>query len=302
MQSAQFQLHAEIEDRHWWFVARRKIMRRLIESLLPPDPDALVIDVGCGTGANIAALAGDYRCLGIDSSREAIELARSRFPAVEFRCGYAPDDLGEQMAEARLVCMMDVLEHVPDDFDVFSSILAAMAPGAHFLLTVPADQRLWSPHDVTFGHYRRYDLPRLAALWKDLPVTPLLASHYNARLLPVVRAARAWNAFRGHAGGAAGTDFRLPLRPLNAFLTNTFAGESRRLLATMHGRRGAYSAGVSLVALLRREEGDFRRRTKPADIAADLFDPQAGKAPAADAPHDDTIAEKTLAEMLACSR
>ena len=36
MQTEQFQLHAEIEQRHWWFVGRRHIMRRLIESRPAP--------------------------------------------------------------------------------------------------------------------------------------------------------------------------------------------------------------------------------------------------------------------------
>ena len=91
MQSAQFQLHADIEQRHWWFVGRRRIMARLIAEVLPPSPEALVIDVGCGTGANIAALADHYNCVGIDTSAEATELAQSRFPQVRFLTGKAPD-------------------------------------------------------------------------------------------------------------------------------------------------------------------------------------------------------------------
>ena len=93
MQSEQFQLHAEIEERHWWFVARRRIVRQLVETVLPPNAGKTVIDVGCGTGANIAALADGYRTIGIDTSAEAIELARTRFPQTEFTCGFAPDSL-----------------------------------------------------------------------------------------------------------------------------------------------------------------------------------------------------------------
>ena len=50
----------------------------------------MIVDVGCGTGANIAAMAEDYTCVGIDPSREAIELARSRFPGGRFVCGPRP--------------------------------------------------------------------------------------------------------------------------------------------------------------------------------------------------------------------
>ena len=69
---------------------------------------------------------------------------------------------------------------------LFSELLAAARPGTYFLLTVPADQGLWSEHDKSFGHYRRYDLHRFEQIWQGLPVTPLLASYYNTRLYPGV--------------------------------------------------------------------------------------------------------------------
>ena len=275
MQHDQFQLHADVEDRHWWFVARRRILARLVEEVLPPDPDATVIDVGCGTGANIAALADGYRCLGIDTSSKAIELARSRFSGsgVEFRVGRAPQDLGDVISErvlkmgataglsssacanapentagqassgthtitsnqfqntlsdARLIMLTDVLEHIADDYEMFSELFAAAPPGCFFLITVPADESLWSEHDESFGHYRRYDLARLEGVWTGLPATTLMASYFNTRLLPIVRLVRASSRRRGHAAGRAGTDFQVPIRPLNAILTKNLRrrGES----------------------------------------------------------------------------
>ncbi len=270
MQTEQFQLHADIEDRHWWFVGRRQIMRRLARAVLPPSPRATVIDVGCGTGANIGSLADDYRCVGIDTSAEAIGRARPRFPKVHFLQGRAPADLGPLMGEARLVLLMDVLEHVSDDFALLSELLAAAAPETHFLVTVPADPALWSEHDESFGHYRRYDRSRLEMVWAGLPVSTRLVSYFNARLLPVVRMVRARNRRRGHAAGAVGTDFWLPSRPLNFLLQTILAGESRRLLAVLQGRRQrGYAAGASLVAILRREPGPLAVRCKPADLPAD---------------------------------
>jgi SAM-dependent methyltransferase len=214
-----------------------------------------VIDVGCGTGANLAALADRYNCVGIDASPEAIELARQRFPQAEFRAGYAPDDLSDLMPRANLVMLMDVLEHVEDDFGLFSSLLAASAPGCYFLLTVPADPSLWSAHDEAFGHFRRYDRERFERLWAGQPVTPLLVSYFNSRLLPLIRLIRAWNRRRGRAAGAAGTDFWLPVPPLNALLETILAGEAGRLAKILRGRRSVgYSAGASLICLLRKGE------------------------------------------------
>ena len=81
---------------------RRRILCRLVAEVLPPSPQAVIVDVGCGTGGNIAALADRYPCVGIDTSAEAIELARQRFPKVRFIAGRAPSDLGELAGQARL--------------------------------------------------------------------------------------------------------------------------------------------------------------------------------------------------------
>lgn len=319
MQPAHFQLHAEIEQRHWWFVGRRRIMRALIDALVPrvPPPtvhfsnrDAvhaqlmsyggqpaapcnpssaraalsppaqerpLAIDVGCGAGANIAALADRFECVGIDTSADAIEHARRRFPQVHFLRGRAPDDLGELVGRASLVTLMDVLEHVSDDFDLLTRILAAVRPGAIVLITVPADISLWSKHDESFGHYRRYDKDRLARLWQGLAVTPCLVSYFNSRLYPLVRTARALNRRLGRSLGQRGTDFWVPAAPLNLCLESWFAGESHALCrALRHGGPG-YRRGVSLVAALRREPGPLAVISKPSDVAADPYDPLAGE-------------------------
>lgn len=253
MDREQYELHARIEQRHWWFRARRRIMRQLIEQVVPPQSDQLIIDVGCGTGANIGSLADGYRCLGVDTSESAIRLATERFPQVEFRQGMAPGVIEDAAHEAQLWMLMDVLEHVPDDYQLLSTLMEAARPGAYFLLTVPAGPELWSQHDESFGHYRRYVLPRFTKLWQGLSVEPLLVSYFNHRLYPVVKAVRDWGRWRGHAGGEAGTDFRIPAAPLNSLLEGIFAGETERLLRTLEQpeEQPGYEKGVSLVALLR---------------------------------------------------
>jgi SAM-dependent methyltransferase len=285
MQSAQFRLHADVEDTHWWFVGRRRIMLDLVREVLGPGMSgAMVVDVGCGTGANAAAVAREFdcQCVGIDPSPEAVALARARFPGLRFVCGQAPEDVAAAMGEARMVLITDVLEHVADDFEFLSSILAATVHGTHVLVTVPANPSAWSQHDESNGHYRRYDLDRLRRVWSGLPVSARLLSHFNARLYPVATAVRAWSGWRGRAVGRAGTDVSLPPGPVNAVLEAILAGESRVLVDLLHSRRRqGYTSGLSLVALLRREAGAIEPRNKPADLTRDRFDPAAARAPAA---------------------
>lgn len=266
-----------IEERHWWFAARREIVRALVHEIVPPARGALVIDVGCGTGGNSGALSDEYRCVGIDSSPEAVAIARRQHPRAEFVHGDVPRDLGTKLGEAELVLMMDVIEHVADDFALFSSVVGAMKTGAHVLVTVPADDALWSGHDVASLHYRRYDLPRLRRVWAGLPITERLLTPFNARLRPLVKAARAVNNAFGRTSGDAGTDMRVPSSPVNALLRSTFAGERPKLVrALREGAPAPFTSGVSLLAILRRESGPLDPRTKPADVPPDRHDPRAG--------------------------
>jgi SAM-dependent methyltransferase len=276
MQTAQFQLHAQIEEQHWWFVARRRILADVIHAVLPPSHQTTIVDVGCGTGANLAHLAADYECVGIDTSADAVRLAQARFPNVQFIRGFAPRDLHSIVDRTRLVLLTDVLEHVPDDFSLFSELLAATHPGTFFLVTVPADLSLWSEHDEAFGHYRRYDADRLQSIWQGLPVRPLFVSYFNTRLYPLVKAIRSWNRLRGKSLGEAGTDFNMPAAPVNRALSRVFAGESERLVRMAAGEVAApYRRGVSLMALVERTAGPVEVRRKPQHILADHFDPVA---------------------------
>jgi SAM-dependent methyltransferase len=249
---ALFDLNAEIEQSHWWFSGRRQIMGSLLDEVMP-SRSGVVIDVGCGTGATIASLSDRYECAGIDPSEVAIDHARRRFPGVNFLHGAGPGGLGDLATRADAFLLMDVLEHVEDDRELLFEVVELLPPGGHILITVPADMRLWSEHDVSHGHYRRYDPQMLRAVWHGLPVTERLVSHFNSRLYPVVRVLRALSKSRGHAGGEGRTDLSMPIRPANAALRRIFRGESRRLVRALDSSAPGYRRGVSLIAVLRHE-------------------------------------------------
>ena len=135
-------------------------------------------------------MAERYECVGIDASYEAVRLAQRRFPHLPFIHGLAPRDLAGDIERARLVLVTDVLEHVSDDFALFSELLAAARPGTYFLLTVPADPSLWSEHDRSFGHYRRYDRERFERIWRGLSVETLLRQPLQCPALSAGEAVR----------------------------------------------------------------------------------------------------------------
>jgi len=256
-------LYAEFETKHWWFWARRQILRRLVRSVFAPSRKRVILDVGCGPGENISSLAQDYECHGIDTSREAIETARRRHPEVQFTCGLAPEAVSDVARRADLVLIMDVLEHLEDPRALLAELVEAVEPGTYFMVTVPAGPHLWSEHDFTVGHHRRYTKETFRELWTDLPVAETYCSYFMSYLYPVVRAVRALNRLRGRSSGAEGTDLRMPPRPFNDVLGRVFAAEKRVLAALLEGRRTrGFEHGVSLIGVLRKLEGE--RRQTPA--------------------------------------
>lgn len=269
MQLPQFQVHADLEERHWWFLGRRDIVRALAAQAVAPSMDRLVVDVGCGTGGNTVLLHDHYTCVGIDPSLDAIAFARQRFPAVEFRHGEAPQDCRDLLQRADIVLLLDVLEHVKDDFALVSQLLGAMKPDAYLLIAAPGDPDLWGPHDRGFEHERRYSLSRFRMLWQGLCAEECVCSALNARLYPVAKIARLLTRFLGRSFGPKQTDLSLPPRPVNALLRWIFSGESKRLLRAWQHGGTVYRHGVSMVALLRRRSGEIVPRMRPALLPPD---------------------------------
>jgi hypothetical protein len=172
---------------------------------------------------------------------------------------------------------MDVLEHVEDDFRLLSDILTLIPVGSHVLITVPAEPALWTVHDESFGHWRRYDMPRLRATWEGLAVDERLLSAFNARLYPVIRSVRAISKRRARPAGVAGTDLAMPPALPNRWLAQLFAGEGAALERSLD-RPGppAYARGASLIAVLRKRDDSVVPRSKPPGLPPDLWDPTRG--------------------------
>lgn len=266
-----FDLHARVEDTHWWFTGRRDIMRRLVDRAAPPG--RAVVDIGCGTGANIAALWGRYPVLGVDTSADALRHARAHFPAVRFAEGTAETVLPPIGETIGCVLLMDVLEHVPDDFSLLAAVLAPLKAGTQVVVTVPADMRLWSGHDIAFQHYRRYDLARLEAIWAGQPVRLRLLSHFCSRLYWPIRAIRAFQRRFTPDAQAKHSDLSTAPTLINRPLRRLFAGEGKVLAAALDRNVQPFQHGSSLLAVLEREEGSVLTQGKPAGLAPDPHDP-----------------------------
>ena len=257
VKDAHFDLQAQLEERHWWFTARREIVLQLLTPLVPPNQGHLVVDIGCGTGGLTSHLWPQYAAIGVDPSSHAIAIARERFPEGDFRVGGISEAVAGAGRAPRAVLLLDVVEHVRDDADLVRGALAMLAPGGVLVLTAPADMRIWSRHDVTLGHYRRYDLDSLRLLWKGLDADERLLSYFNHRLAPLARTVRRISGWLGRSYGTMGMDLSLRSTVVNSLLRGVFQGEAAQLVGMLEGdATNRYPSGVSLIAVLRRRGPD----------------------------------------------
>lgn len=70
------------------------------------------------------------------------------------------------------VLMLDVIEHLEDDLSFVSNVVESkMAPDGWILVSVPAYQRLFTSHDVSLKHYRRYSPSQCVAVLQSAGLT-----------------------------------------------------------------------------------------------------------------------------------
>jgi SAM-dependent methyltransferase len=111
-----------------------------------------ILDVGCGSGDNLAGLAAlsRYDLAGTDISNEALQLARQRVPTARLlELNVERAALSEQFD---LVVSVQVIEHIEDDVQAIRHI-AAMSSRYVFTSTVAGRMR---PSERAIGHVRNY--------------------------------------------------------------------------------------------------------------------------------------------------
>ena len=241
MERKVYEQMAKLDSSHWWFTARRRILDGLIERVVRPPNNARILELGAGTGHNLAMLSR----FGTVEASELDPVAR----------GIASERLGREVKEAALpdlsmfpaesydlIALLDVLEHVPDDKGSLAAIKTRLKPGGALLLTVPANPWMWSAHDVAHHHHRRYRKAEIEKLALEAGYEIELLSPFNSLLFPPIAAVR----LVGKLTGKDDSDDAMPGAFVNRTLDAVF-GLERSLIG-----RVPMPFGVSLAAVLRR--------------------------------------------------
>ena len=247
MQSHHYPILYEVEETHWWYVGRRRIIETLVEKICEKlsNTNPSILDVGCGTGANLKMLAAYGPAEGVDISSQAVEFCRQRgLDSVKLG---AIECLPYDDNSFDLITALDVIEHLDDDVAGLKEMRRVLCRDGHLLLFVPAFMFLWGVQDDVSNHRRRYTLPGLLKAVEEAGFSIEWASYANISFfLPVlaVRSVMRWLGMR------ASTEYGINIPQLNGPFSRLFAAE-RFVLP-----RRRLPFGVSAVCIARRADRD----------------------------------------------
>ncbi|WP_155263389.1 class I SAM-dependent methyltransferase [Sphingomonas segetis] len=220
MERVVYQQMAELDQRHWWYRARREILADLIRREAMPPAAGRILEIGCGTGHNLAMLAEFGEVDAVELDDEARAIAQQRLGR-EVMNAPLPELTGLGDRRYDLVAALDVIEHVDDDAAALTAIAGKLKPGGKLVMTVPAHRWMWSAHDVVNHHKRRYSKAALRRIVEASPLHLEKSGYFNSLLFPLAIAERLASKLRGKDDA----DVKLPPKPLNAALEAVFAAE-----------------------------------------------------------------------------
>jgi 2-polyprenyl-3-methyl-5-hydroxy-6-metoxy-1,4-benzoquinol methylase len=247
------ELH-RVEQTHWWFRARRHIVWSLVRRHVDGGANRRlrVCELGCGTGGNLTAIAGEHDVTGVECSPHALDYARQSL-GNRVRLGSLPHDVHLPPNSFDVVLITDVLEHIENDAASAITALELVRPGGVLVATVPAYQWLYSPRDAHHHHFRRYGKHQFAELWNQANARTVLLSHYNTLLFPPAAAIRMASRIRARQSNCG--DLSLPTSPINNLLARLMGSEANLL------GRVPFPFGLSLLAVVRKTHASAPKKS-----------------------------------------
>nr|MBF0221241.1 class I SAM-dependent methyltransferase [Desulfobulbaceae bacterium] len=179
-------------NRHPWEVSRTSTLRHLFNSLHLNTEHKKILDIGCGDGYTVSELFNTNQPVidAVDTSlsEELIAEFSARHPSISFH--HSTNSLKKEFYD--IVTIFDVIEHTKDDVAFLKEMYTLAAPGAIFILTAPAFNRLYSNHDSFLGHHRRYNKKQLEEVLRSGGLNLMSSGYIFSSLLLFRTASVGW--------------------------------------------------------------------------------------------------------------
>jgi SAM-dependent methyltransferase len=244
MQQHTYAIMDRVEDSHWWFVGRRAILESFLRAILlkirTPHSALRILDVGCGTGANLEMLSQFGDAEGVDVSDEALEFCRRKGLTVQ-------KGLAETLPYADesfdVTTALDVVEHLDNDVAGLKEMFRVTKKGGYSLIFVPAFMWLWGVQDDISNHRIRYTKSQIVERLQKAGYTVERATYANWTFLAPILAGR---TLMRVTGIKPESENNVNVSALNGVFGKLFSAERFWL------RKFDFPIGVSIVVVARK--------------------------------------------------
>ncbi|MDQ1639852.1 MAG: hypothetical protein QOF62_3191 [Pyrinomonadaceae bacterium] len=249
MQQHTYSIMHRVEETHWWFVGRRRIIESFLKRVCAELKSTSrkgslnILDVGCGTGANLEMLSQFGQAEGVDVSAEALEFCRER-GLQQVKQG-AAEALPYENDSFDLVTGLDVVEHLDDDVAGLKEMRRVLRAGGRAVLFVPAFMFLWGVQDDISNHRRRYTMDNLKEAVRKAGFEIERASYVNLSFFAPIFFGR---LLMRVTGLRPASENNITIGALNGVMGKMFGAE-RFLLRHLN-----FPFGVSIICVARRLE------------------------------------------------
>jgi len=238
--------------RHPWEVPRAQFFGAQLRGLVTVGRPLSVLDVGAGDGflADLVSreLPAGSQVVCYDPLYSDAFMQRAR-ETIGDRCSFTHE---RPTTRFDALLLLDVLEHVEHDRELLTDLVEhSLVSGGHALLSVPAHAELFTRHDISLGHYRRYSAQRLRKLALNAGLEVIRNNGLFHSLLPLRILQKGAELARGEhsvtaVNGPATGDTALSKWRGGALLTALVAGALR---ADTELSTTATSLGIALPGL-----------------------------------------------------
>lgn len=245
MKITEYATMAEREQTYWWHLGRLRIIETYIRKAQNNKKNLKVMNIGCGTGGTIDMLETFGVVDNVDISDEAIKFMKGR--------GYKRitkvNDIHLPFKDKSydLVGAFDVLEHIDDQMAALKEWKRILKDDGAIVITVPAYQWLWTDHDISLHHKRRYTTKRLTEVAKQVGLKAERKSYAIVFSLPLVAGFRFINKALGRKADSETSYVDVP-KWVNTAFTKLLYAESK-----MHNIM-PFPLGTSVVTILRKSD------------------------------------------------
>ncbi len=244
MQQHTYAIMDRVEDKHWWFVGRRAILEGFLQMicsrLTTHDSRLTILDVGCGTGANLEMLAQFGSAEGVDVSDDALEFCRKKGLTVQ-------KGLAETLPYADetfdVTSALDVVEHLDDDIVGLKEMHRVTKTGGYSLIFVPAFMWLWGVQDDISNHRIRYTKKQIVERLENAGFSVERATYANFTFFAPILGGRTLMKLTGIKPES---ENNVNISALNGVFGRLFSAESIWL------KRFNFPFGVSIVVVAKR--------------------------------------------------